>query len=156
MTAGDGGDEGDPGNEGPVVHLNPAGDLPIPAPPVERALQALFRQVGVEGGELSITFLEDSEILEMNQAHLGHDWIPDVLSFALHEGEAPVLGDIYIGRDQAGRQAAESGVPVEEEFVRLAVHGALHVLGWDHPEEDREESEHWRIQESVVREAFQP
>ncbi len=57
-----------------------------------------------------------------------------------------------MGVDQARRQAAELGVPLDEELVRLAVHGTLHVLGHDHPEgPGREESPMFALQEALVR-----
>jgi probable rRNA maturation factor len=86
----------------------------------------------VRAGEFSIALLSDAPILEMNRRWLSHDWIPDVLSFALHEdGEAPI-GDIYIGIEQARRQARDHAVTLDEELVRLCIHGTLHVLGYDH------------------------
>ncbi len=113
--------------------------------------QASAEGIPVEGGELSITFVDDAGARDLNLRYLGHDWVPDVLSFALHaEGEPPV-GDVYIGFEQALRQASDEGVPAEEEFVRLAVHGVLHVLGQEHPEgEARMESEMYRRQEAIV------
>ncbi|TVP76281.1 MAG: rRNA maturation RNase YbeY [Gemmatimonadales bacterium] len=105
--------------------------------------------------ELSVTFLEDDPIRALNREWLEHDWVPDVLSFELGEGGI-LAGDIYVGLDQAARQAEEAGVPLEEELVRLALHGALHVLGFDHPEaaEDRAESPLYRRQEAILREVF--
>jgi len=74
-----------------------------------------------------------------------------VLSFALHEDGEPPLGDVYLGVAQARRQAAAAGVTEEEELVRLAVHGTLHVLGWDHPmDESRVRTPMWRRQERYV------
>ena len=70
-----------------------------------------------------------------------------------HEAEPALalLGDVYIGVGRARAQAEERGIPVEEEGVRLAVHGALHLLGRDHPEgPEREESAFFQEQESWV------
>ena len=58
---------------------------------------------------------------------------------------------MYLGFEQASRQAADLQVPLEEELLRLVVHGTLHVLGYQHPEgEDREMSEMFRLQEELV------
>ena len=77
-----------------------------------------------------------------------------MISFALGE-DAGLLGDVYIGLDQAARQADEAGVGVEEELVRLAVHGTLHLLGHDHPEgADRLQSPMFDLQERLVREVL--
>jgi probable rRNA maturation factor len=142
------------------LHLNVPSGRPLPLERVEEAVRAVWIRVrgvdgeGEEGDELSITFLEDEAILDLNRAYLDHDWVPDVLSFSFPE--PPPLGDIYVGLDQAARQAREEGVSLEEELVRLAVHGTLHVLGYDHPEDPagREASEQYRIQEEVVRQVM--
>lgn len=102
---------------------------------VEQALHAVLEAEGVREGVLSVAYIGDAEISEMNQRFLGHQGPTDVISFALHDpGEIP-HGDIYVGADQATRQAAELGVPVAEELLRLAIHGTLHVLGYDHPDD---------------------
>jgi probable rRNA maturation factor len=116
-----------------------------------RAARAALRHVGARTAELSITLLDDAAIAHMNRQFLAHDGPTDVISFALFEaGEHPV-GDIYIGFDQAVRQARENGVPLSEELARLAVHGTLHVLGHEHPAgRGRLESEMWQIQEQII------
>lgn len=102
--------------------------------------------------ELSLTLLDDAAMRELNSDWLGHDRPTDVIAFALGEGEAEPLGDVYIGVERAIEQAAEAGVPVREELVRLAVHGTLHVLGYDHDEgAARQQGEMWRRQEELVK-----
>jgi len=101
--------------------------------------------------EISITLLDDDEIARMNAEFLQHDGPTDVISFALYEtGEVPV-GDVYVGAEQAARQAAQAGVPLHEELARLAVHGVLHVLGHDHPDGSaRLKSQMWQMQEQIL------
>ena len=102
---------------------------------VERALSEVLEAEGMHEATLSIAYLADSEIAEMNERFLGHDGPTDVISFALHEpGDAP-HGDIYVGAHQATRQAAELGILPAEEWLRLAIHGTLHVLGYDHADD---------------------
>ena len=115
-------------------------------------MHATLRHRGVEEAELSVALLDDGPMRELNREHLGHDRVTDVISFALYEPGERVLGDVYVGWRQAIRQAAREGVPVREEIARLAVHGTLHVLGFDHPEEEdaRAGSEMYRLQESIV------
>ena len=123
---------------------------------LERAVRHTLAAEGLLQGEISLALLGDPEIRELNRTHLGHDRVTDVISFALHESGEPVLGDVYVGADQARRQAGEEGVPEAEELVRLAVHGTLHVLGWDHPEdaEERLGSPMWQRQERLVTEVM--
>ena len=136
-----------------VVHVN--------APAFSREWRTLLRRAahrtlrggGVAEGELSVTLLEDGAIQAMNRDYLGHDRVTDVISFALHSSDQPVLGDVYLGVQQAERQSEEAGVPLPEELVRLVVHGTLHVLGHDHPEgEDRLASPMFQLQEQLVEE----
>jgi probable rRNA maturation factor len=101
--------------------------------------------------DLSITLLDDAAISRLNLEYLGHDGPTDVISFRLETPFAAPTGDIYLGAEQAVRQAEELGVPVTEELVRLTVHGVLHVLGWDHPDEDRQDSPMYRRQEEILR-----
>lgn len=119
---------------------------------LEAAVRATLADGGVEDGEVSLALLDDEAIHVLNRRHLGHDRPTDVLAFALWEEGEPVVGDVYVGVDQARRQAAEAGVPLDEELVRLTVHGTLHVLGWEHPEEAeaRAESPMYRRQEALV------
>lgn len=127
--------------------------LPLPEAAVERAVGHVLRAEGHAAAEVSVAFLSDPEITEMNREYLAHDRPTDVISFALHEPGEPPLGDVYVGLEQALRQAAELEVDPGEELLRLAVHGTLHVLGYDHPEgAERAESAMFRRQEELLRE----
>ncbi|HEX2165847.1 MAG TPA: rRNA maturation RNase YbeY [Longimicrobiales bacterium] len=123
---------------------------------IARAARAALRHENVRDAELSVTLLDDAEITAMNREFLSHDGVTDVISFALYgEGEDPV-GDVYIGCDQALRQAISNEVSAAEELARLAVHGTLHILGHDHPDgSERLKSEMWQLQEKVVKQVVE-
>lgn len=88
---------------------------------------------------LSIIFVDDEKIKELNQKFLGHNYVTDVISFDLSDDNI-ILGEVYICYPQAERQAKEYGVSVEDEILRLAIHGVLHLLGFeDDTEEKRKE-----------------
>lgn len=125
--------------------------LPFDVALVEQAIVHVLQAEGVAEAEISVALVSDAEIAKLNEGYLAHEGATDVISFALHaEGERP-LGDVYVGVEQARRQAADAGVPVEEELLRLAMHGTLHVLGYDHPAEgDREGSPMYRRQEELL------
>jgi len=74
----------------------------------------------------------------------------DVLAFTLPDPSGGVLGDVYVCPWVARREAEARGIPVEAEIVRLVVHGTLHVLGYDHPEDRRTDSAMWQRQERYV------
>ena len=118
--------------------------------------QAIHQTLIEEGrtGEFSITLLGDQEMEKLNTRYLGRNVTTDVLAFSMGTDEL-ALGDVYVCVDQAIRQAKEHEIPLDEELVRLVVHGALHVLGHDHPEDsDRFTSPMFKLQERLVRQVF--
>ena len=127
-----------------------------PASLLVRAVRHTMQAEGVAEGEISVALLDDPAIRALNRDHLGRDGPTDVLAFALHGAGERLLGDLYLGAAQARRQAAEEGIDEAEELVRLAVHGTLHVLGWDHPQEGhaRMECPMWVRQEALVAEVM--
>jgi probable rRNA maturation factor len=120
-------------------------------------VRATCHSLDIEDAELSIALVDDAVIGALSRAHLGTDGPTDVLAFALYQQGEPVLGDVYVGLEQARRQAADAGVSLREEVVRLVVHGTLHVLGWDHPEDAgaRAQSAMYARQEALVREVLE-
>jgi probable rRNA maturation factor len=126
--------------------------LPIPLEEVERAVEWVLDAEGVEEAELSVAFVSDEEMAALNERYLSHEGTTDVISFPLHLPGGSPLGDIYIGVEQATGQAPVAGAAgVREELLRLAVHGALHILGYEHPEgPDREGSPMYLRQEELL------
>ena len=116
------------------------------------AVDLVLLEAGITDGEVSLALVDDQAIRELNRIYLGQDRPTDVIAFALQdEGEA-ILGDIYVGHEQAARQAGEEDVPLREELVRLVIHGALHVVGHEHPETDAHfDSDMFLLQERLVR-----
>jgi probable rRNA maturation factor len=101
----------------------------LPAALLRRAAETVLRGEAVAKATVRIILCTDEEIHELNRRYLQHDYPTDVLTFVLED--APLEVELYIGVQQAHRQAQEYGVPVEEELVRLTVHGLLHALGYD-------------------------
>lgn len=121
-----------------------------------RALAAtaerLLAEIGEAGSSVSLTFVRDAAIRDLNRAHRGKDAATDVLSFPIfgpdafdrsartrprrHAGVGPerMLGDIVVSIDTAARQAADYDAPLEREVERLLIHSVLHLAGHDHLE----------------------
>ncbi|MCE5234422.1 MAG: rRNA maturation RNase YbeY [Clostridiaceae bacterium] len=104
---------------------------------VERAAEAALLHENAEG-DIDIVLTDDGEIRALNLGFRGIDAATDVLSFPAREGEALAdvpdgfLGDIAISCPRAFSQAAEYGHSPARELAFLAVHGTLHILGYDH------------------------
>lgn len=119
---------------------------------LDGAVRAVLRSEGVDAAEVSLSLLDDDGMTELNRTYLDREGTTDVIAFSLGDEGAEPLGDVYLGAEQARRQAEEHGVGLDEELVRLAVHGTLHVLGYDHPEgPERAESPMYARQEALVR-----
>ena len=96
--------------------------------------------------EVSVSFVSNEEIKNINRDYRDKDSVTDVISFALEEDEVNVipddaprtLGDIVISSDRAKEQAADYGHSYRRELLFLSLHGFLHLLGYDHMESDEE------------------
>jgi probable rRNA maturation factor len=98
---------------------------------------AILDCVGRADAELSVAFVGDDRMRELNRDWRGKDSTTDVLSFSQLEGEplggaSPMLGDVVISVPVLERQASDGGWTVDEELARLLLHGVLHLLGFDH------------------------
>ncbi len=106
--------------------------------------------------EISLSFVDNQEIHELNKEFRGVDRETDVLSFPLSDefglgiGEE-ILGDIVISVEKAGEQAEEYGHSLKRELVYLTVHSCLHLLGYDHMEEEEKKDMRSREKEIMRR-----
>jgi probable rRNA maturation factor len=100
-----------------------------------------------EDAEISLVLASDATIRELNRGFRGIDKATDVLSFP--QGDNILLGDIVISLETAERKAAEAETDTEEEVAFLFIHGLLHLLGYDHTEEETE-SEMYALQETIL------
>lgn len=128
---------------------------------VGKVLQSAGEQLSVkEGSEVSVTFVTNEAIQEINKTYRNKDMVTDVISFAMEEmGEGEVeiinadiptlLGDIIISVQRATEQAETYQHSFERELCFLAVHGFLHLLGYDHGTE-QQEKEMFGLQESIL------
>ena len=130
----------------PAVLISNRQRMPID----EAALTALARETlraeGVDRAELSVSFVEDEEMADLHVRFMDEEGPTDVLSFPLDEaddGGVRLLGDVVIAPAVAARNHPDDP---DAEIRLLLVHGILHVLGYDHEEED-ERAEMWARQE---------
>lgn len=128
---------------------------------VGKVLKSAADQLAVKDGcEVSVTFVTNDAIQEINKTYRNKDVPTDVISFAMEEmgeGEIAVidadiptmLGDIIISVERATEQAESYQHSFERELCFLAVHGFLHLLGYDH-ETEEQEKEMFGLQETIL------
>ncbi len=80
--------------------------------------------------DISIILVDEQTIFELNKNFLKHNFVTDVISFDLSD-DITYMGEIYICLNQAEKQAKEFKVSLQNEILRLAIHGVLHILGFD-------------------------
>jgi probable rRNA maturation factor len=129
------------------------------------AAEALRSCEGTEALAISLVIADDETVRDLNRVYRGLDETTDVLAFSLgetngdgdqvggafpiHPEEAGPFGEIVISYPQAARQSSEGRKPVNAEIALLVVHGALHLLGYDHAD-PQEEKVMWAKQDQVL------
>jgi rRNA maturation RNase YbeY len=127
----------EPPSSGKVTILNESG-FNLPADSLQVAVATAFAIHGVPEAEACVLLCTDEHILELNRQFRGISEATDVLTFP--SGERSNLGDIAISAPYAMRQAEARGCSLEEELSFLAIHGALHLVGFD-DQTERERAE---------------
>ena len=136
--------------------------------------EAVLREEGVRGDtEVSLLFVDEASIAALNQQFMGHAEPTDVLSFPIDADDEPtgrvpdaggtgpveppppeipqLIGDIVICPSVAARNAHDHECSLDDEIALLVVHGILHLLGWDHEEDEEAERMEARERELLAR-----
>lgn len=137
---------------------------------LEQLLQLASQTANIESGTVSLSFVDEDAIRQLNKRYRGVDHATDVLSFAMEEGDdgediedvaawhsidedmERMLGDIVISLPTAQEQSELYGHSLEREIGFLFVHGFLHLIGYDHQDEASEE-EMFNLQEEILEQA---
>ena len=104
---------------------------------IRSQVNALLKLLDCTNMEISITFVDNASIRQINKQYLGKDRPTNVISFPLQEGEfcdinPQMLGDIVISVDTAERDSASGNLSFDEEILFLIIHGLLHLRGYNH------------------------
>lgn len=111
---------------------------------VKRVLMVATKMEQIDKAEFNVIIVNDDYIQKLNKEYRHLDCSTDVISFALEDNknfirtEERILGDIYISIDHAKKQAIEYNHSLKRELCFLAVHGFLHLLGYDHMQKEAE------------------
>ncbi|CDG90378.1 MULTISPECIES: rRNA maturation RNase YbeY [Xenorhabdus] len=107
----------------------------------QRWLESVLPQFQAES-EVTIRLVDEAESHDLNLTYRGKDKPTNVLSFPFEappEVELPLLGDLIICRQVVEQEAEEQQKTVEEHWAHMVIHGSLHLLGYDHIEDDEAE-----------------
>jgi probable rRNA maturation factor len=119
---------------------------------LKQAIKITLSTLGKSAVDITLRLTNDAEMQQLNQSYRGEAITTDVLAFNQDfidpETGRLYLGDIIISLDRAIEQAADQDHGLDEECVFLAIHGTLHLLGYDHYEPE-EKTEMWALQDSI-------
>lgn len=120
-------------------------------------LEFALSKLNIENSTFSVILTDDEEVHYLNKTYRNIDRTTDVLSFALNDngafpGPINVLGDIFISIPKMKEQAIEYCHSEKRELSFLALHGLLHLLGYDHTKGPKEEEEMFGLQKEILNE----
>ena len=125
---------------------------------LDEVFEHALKDQKIENAMFSVVFVDEDTIQEINKECRNIDKVTDVISFAFEDNakmlynDIRVLGDIYICIPKMINQAKEYGNSEKRELSFLALHGLLHLLGYDHVNSKEEEKIMFYLQESLLNE----
>lgn len=122
---------------------------------IRSAIIKLLKYLDCADKEVSLSFVNDETIQQLNHQYRNKNKPTDVLSFSLQEGEfgninPHILGDIVISVDTAAADAARNSLSLDQEINFLIIHGLLHLLGYDHENTTREEKKKMQSKQGIL------
>ncbi len=97
---------------------------------ISQWINQVIRKEGHQVDEINFIFCSDRFLLALNQKHLDHDTLTDILTFPYSGPDEPFLADIYISIERVKENAEGLGVKFLDELHRVMVHGVLHLMGY--------------------------
>lgn len=123
-------------------------------PEIKTVTQKILTAAGQPAAGISLDLIGDLRMRRLNQQYRGHVATTDVLAFAMQEAKGPpslFLGDVVISLHAAARQALEYGISLDQELVKLIIHGALHLMGYDHEGSEGDARRMHRKEQAIFR-----
>ena len=126
--------------------------LPVSMARLRGAVETVLAAEKVKHALVSVTLMTPRKMAALNAKHLQHEGSTDIITFGFRDPAGVLIGDVYVCPRVAIANAKAFGVSQREELLRLAVHGSLHVLGYEHPDgESRTASAMWKLQERLLK-----
>jgi probable rRNA maturation factor len=127
-------------------------DLPkLSFPAVKKWIKNTIASLDHKTGDISFIFCSDDYLLKINQSYLNHDYFTDIITFN-YNSDKIISGDIFISVDTVRINAFEFNVSEQDEFLRVIIHGILHLLGFN--DQNDLEIQEMRQQENDAIEVF--
>jgi len=98
---------------------------------VREVVLKLSKELGFSISSVNVSFVDNKEILELNGKYLNHHFTTDILTFNYNESNSDLDGEIIISYDEAIENAKRFNITGKEEYLRLIIHGILHLVGYD-------------------------
>ena len=111
-----------------VHHLNERFSIPFSHLLID-FIPALIQHEKANVGVINLIYTDNTEILELNQKYLGHDYYTDVISFP-YDYNHGINGDVFISCDKVEENAREYNTSFDNELLRVTIHGILHLVGY--------------------------
>lgn len=112
-----------------ITNEVPAGE--IDADLLRRAVEYVVQSGGIESARVGVAVVDDETIHRLNRRFLEHDFPTDVITFPLEQQDKHLEGEIVVSLDTAQREAGRFGWSTDDELLLYAIHGALHLIGYD-------------------------
>lgn len=110
--------------------------MPIDSPRCIEAARLIMEDYGITRSEISLAFVDDAAIRELNRQYLNHDWETDVISFVLELEQDFLAGQLIVSTETAARVADEMKSSPDDEVLLYVIHGMLHLVGFDDTDDD--------------------
>lgn len=130
--------EGDPAYDISIAH--PDGHTAVDEGPIRSAIETTLRRHQTLSARLGVALVDDTRMAALNKTYLGHEGPTDVLTFDLrddtqqkngHRAHLAIDAEIVLSVDAAAREAAHRHHGIDAELALYAIHGTLHLLGYD-------------------------
>lgn len=102
---------------------------------IKKWIKGIIMNYGFKTGDIAVIFCSDKFILEYNNKYLSHNYFTDIITFNYNVGKV-ISGDLFISVDTVRSNSIEYSVLETDEFLRVIIHGILHLLGYNDKTED--------------------
>lgn len=119
-------------------------EIPVKKPVLKKLLHAIEKEEGVNFSSIELVYVDEDDIVEINQEYLGRDYVTDIISFTYNDPDKPakngIEGTLYCCAQRIAEQSRELEAELADEFYRIFIHGLLHLAGYDDSAKEEKET----------------